>query len=523
MCKRPIKVSTESESLDNVRNFLSQIHLPRYDGDVNLFANQCVESLYNALQPVRREQNVCSNNRESEEVNRWLRLVNNNDDKGIWKAINWKGEISNNNETNRPSDEEFKTHFEQLLNPPGVALEADIDEQSVHTIPILDSSITEFEVQCVVNELKANKASGTDGLSPGIFKLLPATWISLITYLFNLVFIEGVYPENWCFSKLTVLFKKGNSSLCDNYRGISVMNTLAKIYDSILCKRLELWFSPFREQAGAQKGRSCEEQIATLRLAIDIAKHKKQKLFIVYVDFSKAYDLISRTKLIEILKGMGCSPRIMKAIMAIYSSTKNVLGNTIIVSILGLKQGSPMSCLLFIIYLNELVRLYRNQCPVDGFLDWLHCILFMDDTAIMATSKEKCIEKIKIMIDFCNRYGMKINFSKTMFMVINGTIQDRRCIEIDGNKIVHCDRYVYLGALILEDATFPKFIQEHAADRNKNLIKLYSFLFKNIDLPLKIKFRVMEACFFSSIFYSCETWFDHRMGKLNTLYLGGIN
>ena len=96
-----------------------------------------------------------------------------------------------------------------------------------------------------------------------------------------------------------------------------------------------------------------------------------------------------------------------------------------------------MSCLLFIIYLNELVRLYRNQCPVDGFLDWLHCILFMDDTAIMATSKEKCIEKIKIMIDFCNRYGMKINFSKTMFMVINGTKQDRTCIEIEGNKIVH--------------------------------------------------------------------------------------
>ena len=96
------------------------------------------------------------------------------------------------------------------------------------------------------------------------------------------------------------------------------MNTLAKIYDSILCKRLELWFSPFREQAGAQKGRSCEEQIATLRLAIDIAKHKKQKLFIVYVDFSKAYDLISRTKLIEILKGMGCSPRMMKAIISVW-------------------------------------------------------------------------------------------------------------------------------------------------------------------------------------------------------------
>ena len=61
----------------------------------------------------------------------------------------------------------------------------------------------------------------------------------------------------------------------------------------ILCSRLEQWFKPFREQAGAKKGRGCIEQIVTLRILCDYAKKKKSKLFITFVDFSKAYILMS--------------------------------------------------------------------------------------------------------------------------------------------------------------------------------------------------------------------------------------
>ena len=95
-----------------------------------------------------------------------------------------------------------------------------------------------------------------------------------------------------------MLFKKGDAANCDNYRGISVINSIAKLYDMILAKRLDLWFTPLREQAGAQKQRSCEEQITTLKLAIDIARIRKEKLFIIYVDFAKAYDKIPRSKLL---------------------------------------------------------------------------------------------------------------------------------------------------------------------------------------------------------------------------------
>ena len=323
-------------------------------------------------------------------------------------------------------------------------------------------------------------------------------------------------------SKLTVLFKKGDSSLCDNYRGISVINSLAKVYNSILSKRLELWFKLFREQAGAQKGRSCEEQITTLRLAIDTARHRKEKLFIAYVDYSKAYDNIPRSKLLSILKQLGCGYRMLRAIAKTYCSTKSALGSTIIEVCLGLKQGSPTSCILFIIYLNELIKLYHSRCSDDGFLGWLHCILLMDDAAVLSTNREQCEEKLRIMNEFCVRFGMKMNFSKTMFMVINGSEKDRETLRIDGKEILHCKKYVYLGAIILENPSFNSFIEHHRAEKNKNTLKLCSFLNKNPDLPFVIKKKVMEACIFSSLLYGSESWFNDKVGKLNSSYLAAV-
>ena len=114
-----------------------------------------------------------------------------------------------------------------------------------------------------------------------------------------------------------MLFKKGAKADCGNYRGISLMDAIAKLFDSILNRRLSLWFTPDREQAGAQKLRSCTEHQITLRLLIDYAKHKKKTLYLVFVDFSKAYDRVPRTRLIQKLVQHGCGSRMTNTIAAV--------------------------------------------------------------------------------------------------------------------------------------------------------------------------------------------------------------
>ena len=77
------------------------------------------------------------------------------------------------------------------------------------------------------------------------------------------------------------IFKKGISKVCDNYHGISIMDYVGKLYDSMLCQRLHKWFKPDHEQAGAQSGRGCIEHMVSLRLLIDYAVSKRCKLFTI--------------------------------------------------------------------------------------------------------------------------------------------------------------------------------------------------------------------------------------------------
>ena len=149
-----------------------------------------------------------------------------------------------------------------------------------------------------------------------------------------------------------------------------------------------------------------------MRLIIDYVLFKKKKLYVVFVDFSKAYDRVPRDKLIECLKEKGCGKVMLMAIHKIYACTKSVLNSALILSTVGIRQGAPTSCLLFTIYLDKMVRMIKEGIGTDGFLGTMHTLLLMDDTVILSTSREMCMKKIGIMLDYCTSYGMIVNEKK---------------------------------------------------------------------------------------------------------------
>ena len=270
--------------------------------------------------------------------------------------------------------------------------------------------------------------------------------VYVLMSIFNLVFTQSYYPLTWCFNNLFVLFKSGDRLSCDNYRGISIMDTLAKIYDTMIMNRLLLWFHIDKCQAGAQKGRSCLEQIFTLRLLCDFVVNKKLKLYILFIDYSKAYDKVSRRKLIEVLRSRGCGKIMLKAIQAMYTCTKNVLKSAVIHATIGVRQGAPSSCLLFVLYIDEMIKMIKNAIEADGFLGGLHALLLMDDTVVLATSREMCEAKLKVVLQYCQEFGMIINVKKTKYFVINGGEADQIPLEVEGTKICYSFKYLYLGA-----------------------------------------------------------------------------
>ena len=104
---------------------------------------------------------------------RWKRLLKDNDYKKIWKSIGWNGDIEEMNK-DMPSDEEFKIHFEQLLNPPGTNVDADevCNTENSPYIPILDDPISETEVVEAAETSKESKSF--IGVTPAIFQCFPA-------------------------------------------------------------------------------------------------------------------------------------------------------------------------------------------------------------------------------------------------------------------------------------------------------------------------------------------------------------
>ena len=184
--------------------------------------------------------------------------------------MDWNGGI-NQKTLQSPNDNDFKENLECLLNPEGVPELNVSDYQTDVYIPALDDPIDPNEVSYVIDkQLNANKIPGIDGLSPGLFKRRPLQWKSTLTVILNNVFVNGC-PAKWAYTRLNMLFKKGDNMKCDNYRGISVIICIAKIYDFVLYKRLSKWFTPHKEQAGAQPKRWCIEHILTLRLIINVS------------------------------------------------------------------------------------------------------------------------------------------------------------------------------------------------------------------------------------------------------------
>ncbi len=340
--RKPVRLSPR-----HCNAHLMNVTPPTWRSDANEWAAEITRTLYDETRIVIMQADLDLAEPDAEvkdgsATERWERLLRSNDNKAIWRAIAWNGSLDNTTK-DRPSDELFKEHMETLLNPSDVEhLSSEVATTSVY-IPVLDDPITPDEVHDAIQSLKPDKASGPDGIPPRVVRSMPVNWLLCVTTLFNVLFSTSTFPMEWTVSRLTMLFKKGDRMSCNNYRGISVSNVVAKLYDMVLSRRIQKWFTPLREQAGAQAGRGCQEQIVTLRLLIDYALCKKEKMFIMFIDFSKAYDKVPRTKLLMVLKKLGCGALMLGAIAATYISTQSMLGTAIITATVGVKQGFPTS------------------------------------------------------------------------------------------------------------------------------------------------------------------------------------
>ena len=488
--------------------------------NIDLVIDNFTRTVFNVMKANKVNKPVVVNEWGNQE--RWKRLLNCNDPRKIWKSIDWNGNIISEDET-MPSDSEFKLHFEKLLDPDKRTESELIDLNDVPYVQSLDDPISIEEVSTAIKSTNENKSY--IGVTPAIFECLPVIWMSFITQILNLIFLNNnlFYPTKWCYSKLIVLFKKGLRLLCDNYRGIAIGDTFGNIYAKILCNRLKkwIWLKIEKCQAGGQEKRDCIEHILGLRLLVDFAKKEKKKLFILFVDFSKAYDRVPRNTMFMILKKLGSGKVMLRAIVSIYKKTINILNSEYVRSTIGVKQGGPMSCVLFVIYLNVLAVMLKC-IGNDSYLGDLHALMLMDDTVLLGTTREKIIEKFEILAKFCSEYGMVVNQKKTKLMVINGEENDREEFIVGDVIVKHALSYIYLGSPFTEDGRMDSVLDLHIESRISDLNKFKIFCAVNRTMPYVFKKKVLEDAIITSLFYGCESWLSYKKSKIEKMYMDAI-
>lgn len=165
---------------------------------------------------------------------------------------------------------------------------------------ILDADITAKEVRLAIKKMKNNKAAGPNGI---VAELIKIAVVQYSTKLFNKMFQSGSFPSEWTRSIIVPINKKGDPSLLDNYRGISLLSIVSKVYTPVINSRLKKWSEENNiindAQEGFTKGRSTINHIFTYHALIEKQFLSDSKLYVAFMDFRKCYTIL----LIEIFYG----------------------------------------------------------------------------------------------------------------------------------------------------------------------------------------------------------------------------
>nr|XP_014354063.1 PREDICTED: RNA-directed DNA polymerase from mobile element jockey-like [Latimeria chalumnae] len=203
----------------------------------------------------------------------------------------------------------WKEHYQKLLN-----LESTVTDDTIESIPqypvreALASPPTFEEVCEAIRQMKNNKAPGPDGIPAEVFKVGGETMTNKLYTLLLKIWNTEEIPADLRNANIITIFKKGDKSVCGNYRGIALLSTAGKILARILLNRL----LPLAEeilpesQCGFRPSRGTTDMIFVAREIQEKCQEQHQELYMAVIDLTKAFDSVNCEALWKILSRFGC-------------------------------------------------------------------------------------------------------------------------------------------------------------------------------------------------------------------------
>jgi hypothetical protein len=444
-----------------------------------------------------------------------------NNPKEYWKLVEDLRNLDSNqkSDANIPSAD-LLSHFQNLLHQSNTVdpkLSDSIDK--IKAEPFFaetDFAITEKEIVSKIMSLKSGKSPGLDQIDSVMLKASIPIMTPIYLKLFNRIYNEGVYPERWNSGFIVNLHKGGASDDPNNYRGITVNSSLAKVFCMVLNDRLTKYISDHKlvppQQIGFKKQARTSDHMFIIRTLLDKYVNQNQPVYTCFVDFRKAFDNVWRQALLYKLLDLNIRGKLFNIIERMYQHDQvclkiGQLRTDLFPCNMGVKQGDVLSPNLFNLFLHDLPE-YLSGDPTAPFVGGtpINSLLYADDLLIFSLTPDGLQQSLTKLGDYCKKWKLEVNLEKTKILKFckNG----RMCSDsftLNGTQIRCVQNYKYLGVEFCASGSM-SLAKTNIHDRaRKALFKLKSCI-RDSAIPPSLALKLFDQLIKPICLYGSEIW-----------------